>query len=349
MRESSSTAYEVLFPKRNSTTPLLPLHHITTTTTTSTSTMMEVESNNKNKATTISSAFVLPAQNGGMPQFPMKLYGMLDEAERGGYQHVVSWLPGGKSFKIHDPNGLVPLLNLHFNQTKYKSFLRQLQNYGIKRIIRGTNKGICTHEFLQKGRMDLCLKMQRISKSTSAPSLVTGPKTTRNIDSSSSSPALFLALPKKMKKMPRATSTGKAEMTNAVFDLTRRTQPGTRQQPSSSSSMFLLPSSALVGLGLTGCTDQALQDIEKKLAQTSLYSNKKEDEVEEQEKEDVSYCFLEDFEPSALMMDPDGVVPSLQEISASFHASSSSRVGMEGEDHSDEVFGGNACLFFDGY
>jgi hypothetical protein len=99
-----------------------------------------------------------------MPQFPSKLHEMLDEAEKNGFHHAVGWLPGGKSFGIHDPDALVPILKLYFKQTKYKSFLRQLQNYGFHRVVRGPKQGICSHEFFVKGRRSLCLKMKRKSK-----------------------------------------------------------------------------------------------------------------------------------------------------------------------------------------
>jgi hypothetical protein len=99
-----------------------------------------------------------------MPQFPSKLHEMLDEAEKNGFHHAVGWLPGGKSFGIHNPDALVPILKLYFKQTKYKSFLRQLQNYGFHRVVRGPKQGICSHEFFVKGRRSLCLKMKRKSK-----------------------------------------------------------------------------------------------------------------------------------------------------------------------------------------
>ena len=43
-----------------------------------------------------------------------------------GMGSVVSWLPDGKAFKVHDPKVFVErILPTYFNQSKYKSFQRQ--------------------------------------------------------------------------------------------------------------------------------------------------------------------------------------------------------------------------------
>lgn len=107
------------------------------------------------------------------PQFPIRLHDMLDQAEAQGYQHVISWLPGGNGFQIHDPEAMLPILQKYgFNQSKWKSFLRQLQNYGFRREIRGPDKGKCTHDFFVRNRRDLCLAMRRIKRSGSGENLL---------------------------------------------------------------------------------------------------------------------------------------------------------------------------------
>lgn len=106
------------------------------------------------------------------PQFPLRLHDMLDNAEAEGYQHIVSWLPEGNGFHIHDPEAMLPILQkCGFNQSKWKSFLRQLQNYGFRREIRGPTKGICKHPDLVRGRRELCMNMRRIKKWNSADNL----------------------------------------------------------------------------------------------------------------------------------------------------------------------------------
>ena len=97
------------------------------------------------------------------PVFPKRLYDMLENAERDGYSHIISWMPDGKSFKVHadgslneqDEKAVVEILKRAFNQTRFKSFLRQLQLYGFERIYKGPRKGECKHEFFVRGRRDL--------------------------------------------------------------------------------------------------------------------------------------------------------------------------------------------------
>ncbi len=118
----------------------------------------------------------VPAPDGRVslppPQFPIRLHDMLDNAEAEGYQHIVSWLPEGSGFHIHDPDAMLPILQkCGFNQSKWKSFLRQLQNYGFRREIRGPAKGVCRHPDLVRGRRELCINMKRIKRWNSADNL----------------------------------------------------------------------------------------------------------------------------------------------------------------------------------
>jgi hypothetical protein len=56
--------------------------------------------------------------------FPSKLYDMLRDCCVDG--SVVSWLPDGKAFKVHKVEVFSEtILPTYFNQSKYKSFLRQ--------------------------------------------------------------------------------------------------------------------------------------------------------------------------------------------------------------------------------
>lgn len=58
--------------------------------------------------------------------FPYKLYALLEDAEPNGFDHIISWQPGGKSFRVHQPTLFAErILPQCFNQTRYKSFLRQ--------------------------------------------------------------------------------------------------------------------------------------------------------------------------------------------------------------------------------
>jgi hypothetical protein len=93
--------------------------------------------------------------------FPQKLHEMLDDADEKGFHGIVSWLPDGKGFRIHEEEEILPLLKLYFNQTKFKSFLRQLQHYGFARVYKGPKRGVCSHQDFVRGQRNNCLLMGR--------------------------------------------------------------------------------------------------------------------------------------------------------------------------------------------
>lgn len=69
--------------------------------------------------------------------FPLKLYQMLDDADRQGYDDIVSWLPEGNGFIIYNPKELTnTVLPAYFRQTKYTSFTRQVRTLACD----GTNR-----------------------------------------------------------------------------------------------------------------------------------------------------------------------------------------------------------------
>lgn len=88
--------------------------------------------------------------------FPMKLHTMLDDAEKLGFQDVVCWQKGGNSFKVLlSERFSATIMRDYFNQTKYKSFQRQLNIYGFRRIHLGLNKGGYTHRHFIQGSTEL--------------------------------------------------------------------------------------------------------------------------------------------------------------------------------------------------
>jgi hypothetical protein len=73
--------------------------------------------------------------------FPWKLHEMLEAADVNGFSIVVSWLPDRRSFKVHDRETCVSLImQRYFDQTKYKSFQRQLNMWGFERHLYGPSK-----------------------------------------------------------------------------------------------------------------------------------------------------------------------------------------------------------------
>jgi len=95
--------------------------------------------------------------------FPCKVYDMLEDADKQGHKEIVSWNASGTGFTVHNKDLFTKkIIPQYFNQTKYKSFQRQLSLYGFQRITGGENKGLRYHEKLRRGMRDLCRSMKPI-------------------------------------------------------------------------------------------------------------------------------------------------------------------------------------------
>jgi hypothetical protein len=98
----------------------------------------------------------------GVP-FPWKLHEMLDNAEKEGFDSVVSWLPGNdNAFRVHDIYAFVDtVMTRYFNQTKYKSFQRQLNLWGFRRVSTGPGRGGYSHSCFIRDQPTLCIHIRR--------------------------------------------------------------------------------------------------------------------------------------------------------------------------------------------
>jgi hypothetical protein len=141
-------------------------------------------------------------QLGVARQFPLRLHAILEDAEAKGYSNIVSWiepcdctdhantpvaslnsplmseviaaakttsaLTAGNTattrFRVHNSSKFVQhFTSIRFNQSKYKSFTRQLNMWGFERVQSGKDRGAYQHIFFQKGRPELCQLMNRQS------------------------------------------------------------------------------------------------------------------------------------------------------------------------------------------
>lgn len=110
-----------------------------------------------------------PSVRGGVAEpFPMKLYRMLQDVEEKGKSHIVSFYPHGRAFGIHDMNAFTDeILPKYFSkQSKFVSFVRQLNLYGFARIHSGRDMGGYYHELFLKGRPELFPFMRRTGASS---------------------------------------------------------------------------------------------------------------------------------------------------------------------------------------
>jgi len=99
--------------------------------------------------------------------FPIKLHKILERSDIDGYSDVVSWLPHGRAFKIHNAKAFVSQVMPHyFYISKITSFVRQLSIYGFRKVSRkGIDKGAYYHELFLSGRPGLCAGIIRLAKS----------------------------------------------------------------------------------------------------------------------------------------------------------------------------------------
>lgn len=110
----------------------------------------------------ISYATQRKAKGGVTNPFPNKLYKMLNDVEKCGLEHIVSWAPHGRCFLVHKSDEFVDkILPKYFSQSKIGSFQRQLNLYSFTRLTQGPDRGGYYHELFLRGKTHLCDKMQR--------------------------------------------------------------------------------------------------------------------------------------------------------------------------------------------
>jgi hypothetical protein len=97
-------------------------------------------------------------------KFPVKLFNILQEAEKTPYiADIVSWMPDGKSFKVHNKDKFSKsILPSTFGTNVYKSYQRNLHFWGFQNIRKGPSKGVCSHPSFVKDRPDLLAQMRRV-------------------------------------------------------------------------------------------------------------------------------------------------------------------------------------------
>lgn len=96
-------------------------------------------------------------------QFPWKLHVLLDEAEEGDFHNIVSWLPNGIAFKVHNKERFSDeVLPKYFTSSKFKSFQRNLNLWGFRTQTKEPGRGAIYHPLFQRGQSDRCHLMQRV-------------------------------------------------------------------------------------------------------------------------------------------------------------------------------------------
>eukprot|EP00934_Nitzschia_sp_Nitz4_P000002 Nitzschia sp. Nitz4//NODE_540_length_12935_cov_73.125932//8476//9330//NITZ4_additional_000078-RA//1//CDS//3329531963//2//frame0 len=110
-------------------------------------------------------AFITPKENNSSSTFPAKLHKILDSIEQEkSHADIISWLPGGKSFKVHRKEEFVnTFLPAFSNASKFKSFQRNLNLWNFHTVSKGPDKGVCSHPHFIQGKPELIQQMKRVS------------------------------------------------------------------------------------------------------------------------------------------------------------------------------------------
>ncbi len=93
--------------------------------------------------------------------FPMKLHHILDEVQREGLAHIISWQPHGRAFIIRDTALFTRIIMPKYfpNAKKFSSIQRQLNVYGFEKLTRDeSDRHAYYHEAFLRGRPELTLR-----------------------------------------------------------------------------------------------------------------------------------------------------------------------------------------------
>lgn len=103
---------------------------------------------------------LMPSKVGGVAHnFPAKLHAVVSNPE---LAEIITWMPHGRCFVVLNRDALVrDVLPNYFNQTKFVSFVRQLNLWGFKRLTRGVDGKAYYHELFLKGRPYIALRIKR--------------------------------------------------------------------------------------------------------------------------------------------------------------------------------------------
>ena len=77
--------------------------------------------------------------------FPMKLYEILCNPD---FRDAIAWMPHGRSWKVLEKKDFMEhICQQYFSQTRYESFIRQVNGWGFKRMRReGPDRGSYYHD-----------------------------------------------------------------------------------------------------------------------------------------------------------------------------------------------------------
>jgi hypothetical protein len=95
-------------------------------------------------------------------KFPYKLYRLMTDAATKGFDHIISFLPDGHSFCIHQPQQFTnEILPQYFITHRLTSFQRQLNLHGFERMASPSGKNAYHHPNFRRDCPELCDQIKR--------------------------------------------------------------------------------------------------------------------------------------------------------------------------------------------
>ena len=77
-------------------------------------------------------------------KLPAKLNAMLSNPN---FAHIISWMPHGRAWKVHNAHAFVEeVVPRYFEYTNYNSFIRLVNAWGFRRILKGPDRNSYYHE-----------------------------------------------------------------------------------------------------------------------------------------------------------------------------------------------------------
>ena len=101
-----------------------------------------------------------------MTTFPYKLYETLHDKRS---ESSIKWLPHGRAFCIHNKEVFTThVMPRYFKATKMRSFQRQLNLWGFKRIVSGVDHGAWWHASFVRGHPKYLESIERTEQPSRA-------------------------------------------------------------------------------------------------------------------------------------------------------------------------------------
>jgi len=97
---------------------------------------------------------------GRIPNFPAKMMAILSRAD---LADIISWMPHGRSWKVHKPREFeVKVVPAYFEHSKLSSFVRQANGWAFRRMVgKGPDRNSYYHEMFLRGQPHLVKLMKR--------------------------------------------------------------------------------------------------------------------------------------------------------------------------------------------